>query len=429
MILLRCARSTSASALLSCASSTNTCVTPSSFGSSASRRSSTPVVQKVTLVRRETTTSPRVAYPTTSPTASPRSSATRRATVTAATLRGCATMIEHAPPRPVSIQRSRTNCGAWVVLPEPVAPTSTVNAAPDSSTAATIEALARHAGRDALEKGSEAEVTEAAWEARREALRASASALDRSGVRRPPGGLFWYRRDGFRFSASASAVGASSARAASPSSASPSSAAPAAASPSRASSSAGAGGGSWVSMTVAIGRRLRVSASLGPGGACANALRGFFFILSFALALARSSSRFGARRTVTSFTSPDALVTPSVTSAPGSNALDAIPGCEARPSAADDDPGTSPSPPAGHRRSARRARRRTFSLRSRSLSARRASLARARSAASASGGASASSPTAPPPPTGRGARPRASEESRVLPSERPRSPASSRERR
>ena len=393
------------------------------------------MVQKVTLVRRETTTSPRVAYPTTSPTASPRSSATRRATVTAATLRGCATMIEHAPPRPVSIQRSRTNCGAWVVLPEPVAPTSTVNAAPDSSTAATIEAFARHAGRDALEKGSEAEVTEAAWEARREALRASASALERSGVRRPPGGLFWYRRDGFderssaSASASASAAGASSARAASPSSASPSSAAPAAASPFRASLSAGAGGGSGVSMTVAIGRRLRVSASLGPGGACANALRGFFFILSFALALARSSSRFGARRTVTSFTSPDALVIPSVTSAPASNARDAIPGCEARPSAADDDPGTSPSPPAGHRRSARRARRRTFSLRSRSLSARRASLARARSAASASGGASAASPTAPPPPTGRGARPRASEESRVLPSERPRSPASSRERR
>lgn len=85
----------------SCTSSTTTCEIPCSAGSSIKRRSMTPVVQNKSRVDAERRVSPRMEYPTTCPTAaSPNSSATRSATDTAATRRGCVQRTEVVSPMP-----------------------------------------------------------------------------------------------------------------------------------------------------------------------------------------------------------------------------------------------------------------------------------------------------------------------------------------
>ena len=108
-------------------SSTKTCDTPRSVGLVASRRRSTPVVQNSSRVRFfETRFSSRMRYPTVSPTASPRSCATRAATETALIRRGCVHTTRVAEARPSASARSRTNWGHCVVLPQPVSPDTTV---------------------------------------------------------------------------------------------------------------------------------------------------------------------------------------------------------------------------------------------------------------------------------------------------------------
>ena len=107
----------------SCASSTITTPYLVSRGSSMSSRSRTPSVQNCSLVTPGVEThSKRTAYPTSAPRGTPISSATRIATVCAATRRGCV----HATRRPPAHQpASARYCGTCVVFPHPVWPTST----------------------------------------------------------------------------------------------------------------------------------------------------------------------------------------------------------------------------------------------------------------------------------------------------------------
>mmetsp|Transcript_29361 Transcript_29361/g.95843 ORF Transcript_29361/g.95843 Transcript_29361/m.95843 type:complete len:222 (-) Transcript_29361:194-859(-) len=104
----------------SCTSSTNTCDTPRSVGSHCRRRSRTPVVQKSSRVLGLRRLSSRIWYPTMSPRRSPRSAATRSATVTAARRRGCVHTMFTSAPRPARHASCSTRLATCVVLPAPV---------------------------------------------------------------------------------------------------------------------------------------------------------------------------------------------------------------------------------------------------------------------------------------------------------------------
>ena len=104
----------------SCASSIITTPYRSRFASAVASRRSMPSVRNFTRVAALETSSKRIAYPTRSPSAVPVSSATRRATETAATRRGCVHATASPPARPASC----AYCGSCVVFPEPVSPTT-----------------------------------------------------------------------------------------------------------------------------------------------------------------------------------------------------------------------------------------------------------------------------------------------------------------
>ena len=108
----------------SCTSSTTTCVTPTNPGRSATVEARMPVVQNSKRVSRLCRDSRRMLYPTTSPTRSHRSAATRSATAIALSRRGCV-MIDGTLPlaRRESPPRTRTGAPAW--FPAPVAPLTT----------------------------------------------------------------------------------------------------------------------------------------------------------------------------------------------------------------------------------------------------------------------------------------------------------------
>mmetsp|Transcript_248 Transcript_248/g.925 ORF Transcript_248/g.925 Transcript_248/m.925 type:complete len:294 (-) Transcript_248:333-1214(-) len=103
-------------------SSTMMWLTPSSSGSLTSFRSSTPVVQKRSLVFLLRLVSRRIWYPTLWPSLSPRSLATRSDTEIAEILLGCVQMMLQWKPLFLPMASSRMNCGTWVVLPHPVSP-------------------------------------------------------------------------------------------------------------------------------------------------------------------------------------------------------------------------------------------------------------------------------------------------------------------
>ena len=110
------ASSTSPAAWRSCTSSTRTTSNRRSSGSERSCRSSRPSVRKSTRVRRASRDdSKRTWYATSSECSVSVSRATRRASATAATRRGCVHAMERKPAR------SR-NCGTCVDLPQPVSP-------------------------------------------------------------------------------------------------------------------------------------------------------------------------------------------------------------------------------------------------------------------------------------------------------------------
>jgi hypothetical protein len=96
-------------------SSTMTWETDDSRGSEARRRSRMPVVQNIRWVSRVTAASSLTWYPTRDPGCpgggSPRSSATRCATLMAAMRRGCVHTTLHVAPRPASMPASNMYCG------------------------------------------------------------------------------------------------------------------------------------------------------------------------------------------------------------------------------------------------------------------------------------------------------------------------------
>eukprot|EP01139_Manchomonas_bermudensis_P013825 Amastigsp_a364174_5.p2 type:complete len:111 gc:universal Amastigsp_a364174_5:472-140(-) len=82
-----------------------------------------PSVMYLSTVSSEQQFSKRIEYPTCAPSVTSISSATRCATDMAATRRGCV----HATILPSAVKPAFTSsCGIWVVLPDPVSPTSTV---------------------------------------------------------------------------------------------------------------------------------------------------------------------------------------------------------------------------------------------------------------------------------------------------------------
>ena len=114
-------------------SSTKTWLTERNSESSANRRSRVPVVQKVSRVASDRRASSLIWYPTLSPSASPRSCATRAATLTAETLRGCVHTTFVVDASPAASARSRTNRGSCVVFPHPVSPETTRTCVPSSA--------------------------------------------------------------------------------------------------------------------------------------------------------------------------------------------------------------------------------------------------------------------------------------------------------
>ena len=116
--------SRSVDSVRSCASSTITTEYLDNSGSTAISLISTSFVQNlIRVVASFDTSSKSTPYPTSSPSRTPISSATRAATVTAANLEGCA----HAICSPFGAQPARCRyCGTWVLLPLPVSPTTIV---------------------------------------------------------------------------------------------------------------------------------------------------------------------------------------------------------------------------------------------------------------------------------------------------------------
>ena len=94
-----------------------------SLGSTVASLKSIPSVIYFKIVFLDVRSSKRIEYPTYYPNSTSISSLTLFATDIAATLRGCVQAIDFPfPTRPLSIR----NWGTWVVLPEPVYPTSTI---------------------------------------------------------------------------------------------------------------------------------------------------------------------------------------------------------------------------------------------------------------------------------------------------------------
>jgi hypothetical protein len=110
-------------------------LTPLREGSNDIRRSRIPSVTKRILVFSPARDSSRIWYPTVSPSGDPTSSATRRASIRVASLRGCRTT---ASPRSPSRPWRRSICGICVDFPEPVG-ACTIRR-PDPRIAATIRA-------------------------------------------------------------------------------------------------------------------------------------------------------------------------------------------------------------------------------------------------------------------------------------------------
>ncbi len=104
--------------------------------------SKTPTVQKSRRVRDDRRASRRIWNPTAPPIVSPRSFATRSATLMVEMRRGCVVMMLHSPP--AAAASSRRNWGTCVVLPHPVGPQITVTAC--AFTAAKISARLAKAG-------------------------------------------------------------------------------------------------------------------------------------------------------------------------------------------------------------------------------------------------------------------------------------------
>mmetsp|Transcript_9073 Transcript_9073/g.22456 ORF Transcript_9073/g.22456 Transcript_9073/m.22456 type:complete len:341 (+) Transcript_9073:2152-3174(+) len=105
----------------SCASSRMTTLYCVSVSSSRHSRSSMPSVMYLITVSLDVQSSKRMAYPTSSPRRHPNSSATRLATLMAATRRGC---VHPILPRDVYPTSARY-CVICVVLPDPVSPMTT----------------------------------------------------------------------------------------------------------------------------------------------------------------------------------------------------------------------------------------------------------------------------------------------------------------
>ena len=141
--------SKSLSTLLSCTSSSTTCVTPVSAGSPNSRRKRIPMVMKCSRVLSLSFDSSRTLYPTTSPHRSRRSEETRSARPIALILLGCVHTMFTSPPLPLKISLSKMNCGTWVDLPHPVSP--------ERITTGCFETAATTSSRDPL-AGSAARV-------------------------------------------------------------------------------------------------------------------------------------------------------------------------------------------------------------------------------------------------------------------------------
>ena len=95
------------------------------------------------LVLREVLSSNLMLYPTSSPTEQPLSDATRWAIVTAATRRGCVQTMQ--PDCPLLWNSSARYCTNWVLLPDPVSPTTMVvgNVFTDSTNWALRAAIGR----------------------------------------------------------------------------------------------------------------------------------------------------------------------------------------------------------------------------------------------------------------------------------------------
>ena len=91
-------------------------------GSVRNSRSSMPSVMYLTTVRSDVASSKRMEYPTSCPTFTPISSATRAATDMAATRRGWVQPMHPSFAYPASARY----CGICVVFPEPVSPTTTI---------------------------------------------------------------------------------------------------------------------------------------------------------------------------------------------------------------------------------------------------------------------------------------------------------------
>mmetsp|Transcript_23573 Transcript_23573/g.42891 ORF Transcript_23573/g.42891 Transcript_23573/m.42891 type:complete len:278 (+) Transcript_23573:2176-3009(+) len=105
-------------------SSTTTCVVPSRSVSASKRRNRMPVVQKSKQVSGPVLLSSLTEYPIDSPSCSPRSSATRSATLMALILRGCVHTTEQGTPDSAAF--STMYCPTCVVLPQPVSPSTIV---------------------------------------------------------------------------------------------------------------------------------------------------------------------------------------------------------------------------------------------------------------------------------------------------------------
>mmetsp|Transcript_85 Transcript_85/g.190 ORF Transcript_85/g.190 Transcript_85/m.190 type:complete len:439 (+) Transcript_85:1603-2919(+) len=118
---LRMPNSTSVCRLRSCASSMMMQLYVSRSDSRSVSRNSTPSVMYLITVSGPVQSSKRMAYPTSSPSRHPNSSATRFATDMAATRRGCV-----HPMRPLDVYPlSARYCVICVVLPDPVSPITT----------------------------------------------------------------------------------------------------------------------------------------------------------------------------------------------------------------------------------------------------------------------------------------------------------------
>ena len=138
----RSPRRRSTSARRSCASSTMTTSWESTrSGSSASFRKSVPSVRKTHLVARETVESNRIWCATSSPRSVSISRATRRASATAATRRGC---VHATRANPARIRY----CGTCVDFPHPVSPAMSVTGC--ARTEATMASISAAMGRFAL---------------------------------------------------------------------------------------------------------------------------------------------------------------------------------------------------------------------------------------------------------------------------------------